>query len=306
MTPGRTQPARVGGADVTAERDVARAFARAQVDGWLHVVDIDTGAEVDLRAGEPVALASVFKLVVLVALYRAADAGRLDLRERVAVPADRRTPGVTGLAALRDDAEASLRDLAQLMITVSDNAAADAVLDRVGRDEVAATIDALGLGDTVVVHACRDLHAALAEDLARAGLTHAQALGDPAALAGLRVLDPAATNRSTPRDMTSLLAAVWRDEAASGRACAAMRRVLALQVWPHRLAAGFPSDDVAVAGKTGTLPPLRSEVGVVELPGGRRCAAAVFTRSRRRSLVDPAADAAIGTAARAAVEALGP
>jgi beta-lactamase class A len=83
-----------------------------------------------------------------------------------------------------------------------------------------------------------------------------------------------------------------------------MRRVLGLQVWPHRLASGFPADDVAVAGKTGTLPPLRSEVGVVELPGGRRYAAAVFTRSRRASLSDPGADAAIGHAARLAVEHL--
>ncbi|HEY7071014.1 MAG TPA: serine hydrolase, partial [Acidimicrobiales bacterium] len=119
-----------------------------------------------------------------------------------------------------------------------------------------------------------------------------------------RVLDPATTNRSTPREMTALLGAIWRDEAAGPAACAAMRRVLGLQVWPHRLASGFPADDVAVAGKTGTLPPLRSEVGVVELPGGRRYAAAVFTRSRRASLSDPGADAAIGHAARLAVEHL--
>jgi beta-lactamase class A len=290
---------------VTAERDVARILDRAQVDGWLHVVDIDRGAEVAVGADTPVALASAFKLIVLVALYRAADAGALDLRERRVVPAAGRTAGVTGLAALRDDAELSLRDLAQLMITVSDNAAADAVLDRVGLGAVTATVADLGLAGTSVTQTCRDLHAALAEDLAGLGLAHAQALGDPAALARLRVLDPATTNRSTPRDMTTLLAAVWRDEAASPRACAAMRRTLALQVWPHRLASGFPADDVAVAGKTGTIPPLRSEVGVVELPTGRRYAVAVFTRSRRRAVTDPAADGAIGEAARLAVEGLG-
>jgi len=287
-------------------REIGRVFDRAQVDGWLHVVDIDGDAEVDLGADTPVALASVFKLPVLVALHRAAEAGTLDLHERVPVPAATRTAGVTGLAALCDDAELSLRDLAQLMITVSDNAAADAVVDRVGLDAVADTLDALGLHHTHVEHACRDLHAALADDLARSGTTLARALGDPAALAALRVLDPATTNGSTPREMTVLLGAIWRDEAAGPEACAAMRRMLGLQVWPHRLASGFPADDVAVAGKTGTLPPLRSEVGVIELPGprSRRYAAAVFTRSRRRSLTDPAADAAIGHAARLAVEHL--
>lgn len=82
-----------------------------------------------------------------------------------------------------------------------------------------------------------------------------------------------------------------------------MRNVLRLQVWPHRLSSGFPDDDVLVAGQTGTLPPLRSEVGVVELPGGR-IAAAVFTRSHRASFSDPAADAVIGAAARLAVDHL--
>jgi beta-lactamase class A len=285
-------------------RQIGRVFDRAQVDGWLHVVDIEGDAEVDVGADTPVALASVFKLPVLVALHRTAEAGTLDLQERVRVPAATRTPGVTGLAALCDDAELSLRDLAQLMITLSDNAAADAVVDRVGLDAVARTLDELGLHHTRVEHACRDMHAALADDLARTGTSLARALGDPTALASLRVLDPAITNHSTPREMTALLAAIWRDEAAGRDACAAMRRVLALQIWPHRLASGFPADDVAVAGKTGTLPPLRSEVGVVELPGPRRYAAAVFTRSRRRSLTDPAADAAIGQAARLAVEHL--
>lgn len=59
-----------------------------------------------------------------------------------------------------------------------------------------------------------------------------------------------------------------------------------------------------VAGKTGTLLNLRSEVGVVELPDERRYAVAVFTRSHRADPVDPAADAVIGAAARLAVDHL--
>jgi beta-lactamase class A len=287
---------------VTAAEDVARALRRAGVEGWPHVVHIDTGAEVDVGADVPVALASTFKLPVLVALHREADAGRVDLAERVLVPVAGRTAGATGLGAFRDDAELSLRDLAQLMITVSDNAAADAVIDRIGLAAVDGALADLGLATTRVLHACRDLHALLAEDLGP--LSQHQALHDPAALARLRVLDPAATNRGTPRDMTRLLAAVWRDEAARPASCAAMRGTLYLRVWPHRLASGFPEDDVAVAGKTGTLAPLRSEVGVVELAGGNRFAVAVYTRSPRPVMTDPAADAVIGAAARLAVDAL--
>jgi beta-lactamase class A len=46
------------------------------------------------------------------------------------------------------------------------------------------------------------------------------------------------------------------------------------------------------------------EVGVVEAPGRRRFAVAVFARTAAARVVDPAADAAIGIAARAAVDEL--
>ncbi|MFC7510391.1 serine hydrolase [Streptomyces thermocarboxydus] len=104
--------------------------------------------------------------------------------------------------------------------------------------------------------------------------------------------------------MTRLLGAVWRDEACTPEHGAAIRRIMGLQVWPHRLASGFPFDDVHVAGKTGSLPTLRNEVGVVEYPDGGRYAVAVFTRTAHTAATLPAADAVIGTAARIAVDAL--
>ncbi|HEY7071996.1 MAG TPA: serine hydrolase, partial [Acidimicrobiales bacterium] len=179
---------------MSVEREIGRVFERAHVSAWLHVVDIDGDGEVAIGADTPVALVSVFKLPVLVALHRAGESGELDLADRIPVPAATRTSGVTGLAALSDDAELSLRDLAQLMITISDNAAADAVVDRVGFGAVARTLDHLGLRATHIGQACRDLHAALAEDLEAAGTSLARAMGDPAVLAGLRVLDPDTTN----------------------------------------------------------------------------------------------------------------
>ncbi len=58
------------------------------------------------------------------------------------------------------------------------------------------------------------------------------------------------------------------------------------------------------SGKTGTLPTVRNEVGVVEYPDGGRYAVAVFTRSASTSQKNAAADAVIGRAARLAVDAL--
>jgi beta-lactamase class A len=288
-----------------AEARLRRVFSAAGVRGWLHASDVDDPARsVELDGGHRVPLASTFKLHVAVAVLRLIDAGRLDPRESVRVGA-RRTIGPTGLGAMRDPVRMSVRDLMYLMLAVSDNAACDALYDRIGADAIDDAVSALGLRSTVVRGCCRDFSRSMLEDTGARDTADAfSRLREPGALDRLAVLDPARTSCSTPREMTRLLCAVWRDEAAAPESCAELRRLMALQVWPHRLAAGFPADDVVVSGKTGTLPSLRIEVGVVETGDGRRYAVAVFTRSASSRLNLPQADAAIGTAARVAVDAL--
>ncbi|MFE6778558.1 serine hydrolase [Streptomyces sp. NPDC057702] len=277
------------------------AFADAGVSGWLHARDVDSGAELGLGADTLVSTASVHKLCLVGTVFREAAQGRLDLTRQVEVGPERRTNGPTGLAVLLDPVRLSLRDLAAQSIAVSDNTAADVLWDEVGLDVVNRTMADLGLRRTRAVHAMRDLYASMVADAGAAG---AVALVEPATVARLRVLDPAHTNHSTARDLTHLLAAIWRDEVCDGEHGRLLRRVLGLQTWSHRLASGFPFDDVRVSGKTGTLPTLRHEAGVVEYPDGGRYAVAVLTRSASTAVTLPAADAVIGTAARIAVDAL--
>ncbi|MEV4107628.1 serine hydrolase [Nonomuraea sp. NPDC049695] len=279
--------------------DFDALFRAAGVTGWLYAADIDSGRDVGHRPDEPVPTASMFKVPLLVALCRQADAGLLDLSERVTVTAGDRVPGATGVSAMLDEVTISLRDLAYLMITVSDNTSADLLLHRVGFDAVNAVPAEFGLDGTRVTQSARELLGSMSVD---AG--HGWPFVDPEDIARLSALDPARTNRSTPRELARLFGMIWRDEAASAESCAWMRGVFNMQVWPHRLASGFPYDDVAVSGKTGTLPTLRAESGVVEYPDGRRYAVAVVTRSFSTALNQPRADAVIGTAARMAVDHL--
>ncbi|MGW4201881.1 serine hydrolase [Streptomyces sp. NPDC004726] len=115
--------------------------------------------------------------------------------------------------------------------------------------------------------------------------------------------DPEHTTSGAPRETASLLRAVRRDGAGPPAACAQVHRIMGQQTWPHRLSSGF-DDGVKVSGKTGTQWGVRDEIGVVEYPDERRCAAAVFLRARSMRLRLPKADAAIGPAARAAVDLL--
>ncbi|MER7370308.1 serine hydrolase [Nonomuraea wenchangensis] len=279
--------------------DFEALFRVAGVTGWLHAADVDTGREIGHGADEPLPVASMFKVPLLVELCRQADAGLLDPAERVTVPAGDRSWGPTGVSAMLDDVTMSLRDLAYLMIAVSDNASADELLRRVGREAVNATLEAYGLTVTRVRRSSGEIDRSMAAD---AG--HGWPYMDPDEVSRMRAFDPSWGNAGSPRELTRLFGLIWRDEIASAASCAWMRGVLNAQVWPHRLASGFPYDDVAVSGKTGTLPTLRTESGVVEYPDGGRYAVAVFTRSFSTALNQPRADAVIGTAARMAVDHL--
>jgi beta-lactamase class A len=109
---------------------------------------------------------------------------------------------------------------------------------------------------------------------------------------------------STPREVTTLLAALWTGRAASAAQCRFARELLAARTGPHRLRQGFPFDSVTIAGKAGTFGALRHDVGVIEYPNEPPWAVAVFTEAARSDQILPAADDVIGTAARFAVDEL--
>lgn len=295
---------------MTVEPAVRAAFRDAGVRGWLHARPVSgdgpqwSGQEVAVGADVPVVMASVYKVLVLVAYLRAVDAGELDPREQVTVDPDGRTPGPTGISALADPVSMSWRDLVTSMIIVSDNGAADVVHERVGRDRVAALPAELDLPGTRVRGGTADVFADLLDDTGADDVSAAFAvLADNDVPVAVRALDPAYGSSTTAADSTRLLSLLWRGELASAASTEFGRRVLEAQVWTHRLRAGFPGT-AAVAGKTGTVGAIRNEIGVVTYPGEHPVAVAVFTHAARHDAIVPRADAAIAAAARAAVNHL--
>ncbi|WP_097869101.1 serine hydrolase [Streptomyces sp. rh34] len=290
------------------EKRIREVFAGAGAEGLLHAVRVEGkpgDGEVAVGADESVVIASVFKVLLVLEFARQVAAGQLDPRERVRVTAADRLGG-WGTAGCADDVELSLRDLAFFAISVSDNSAADLLLARVGLDTVRLLAEELGLDSTRVVGGPRDVLESMlsevgARDEAEFALRY-PALPDDHKRR-LSVLDPLRTNAGTPRDITRLLRLVWRDEAGPPEACAWVRELMGRQAFRHRLVSGFP-DEVAIAAKTGTLPGLHMEAGVVRYPDGGLYAVAVFARTRELAASRTAVDAAIGATARIAVDFL--
>lgn len=299
--------------ELATVRDALSATLTAVgVRGFVHAIDIDSGLEIGLDADTPVVAASVFKVPVLVELCRQYSTGQRSPVERVKIAAnERRTDGSTGISAMLDDIDLSLRDLSFLMMSVSDNRATDIIVNLLGYDAINATLGSFGLSDTVVVRDCAGLFVTVEEDLG----SSLEELAASAATGGItaemrqalqktRAATAELTNHTTPREITSLLAAIWRDEVIGAEASTEVRRILAQQAWPHRLTAGFPHSNIKVSGKTGTLFYTRNEAGVVEFPDGGRYAVGVFLREPTEETRNPDADRVIGTVAKLAIDYL--
>lgn len=276
-------------------------LAKAGLEGCMHAVDIDTGTQISFRGEELCAAASTGKVPILVALMRAVGAGEAELDERIAIGAGHRTAGPTGLSIMTHPCELALGDVAQLMISISDNHATDIVLSRVSPRRVTAAMRELGLTVTTLDMTISEEHSQLSAATSSSELD---------------LRPETAAWRTTPAEMCALLRLVWLDQAAPPELCAQMRAMLHSCLTSNGFDSWMPiAGQVKLANKTGTrvlanqeagVSLVRNEIGVFEYADGGRYAVAVCTRQEGGNPVfrDPAASSAIGTLAEVAIDCL--
>ena len=121
------------------------------------VKHLGTGEEASFNGDELFPMASVFKVPVIVELYKQVEAGRLSLDDKIMLKEADKVPGSGILRELSEGLGVTIKDLSRLMMILSDNTATDLIVERVGEDNVNATMKGLGLNKTIVVADCRDL-----------------------------------------------------------------------------------------------------------------------------------------------------
>ena len=210
------------------------------LDGAMGVAieDLTTGDQFFLHENEVFAQASSIKITVLANLYLQAQQGKLKLTDLYTVQSSDLvadsdimgglTPGVTRI---------TLRDLATMMVAVSDNSAANVLIDRVGMANVNTMLDSLGLAHTRLRRKMMDL------DAAKQGRE----------------------NISTPREMMALLEAIYRGKLLDKESTADFFKVLSTNKdsWIPR---DLPAD-VKIANKPGSLEAVRNDSGIVFVEG---------------------------------------
>jgi len=212
---------------------------------WLGPVD---GPAVLSRAADAIhPAASTMKVAVLVALFRAAAAGQLDLDATVTVHNEftSAAPGAPPygcterydsdpLVWQRLDSPVRVGWLAERMIVRSSNLATNLVLAHVGVPAVAAVLGDAGARHSAVTRGIEDSAAA----------------------------DAGLANLVTARDLALVLRGIAGRHLAGPAECAAMLEILERQEFRDDLAAGLPAG-TRVAGKNGWLRGIRHSAGVV-------------------------------------------
>src|SRR6266851_1477735 len=134
-----------------------------QLDGvlGLAVKDLTSGEEFFIHPDEVMPQASSIKIAVLADLYLQAQQGKLKLSEEYIVRKEDLVSGSDIMLGLTPGfTRLTLRDLATMMVAVSDNSATNVLIERVGLENVNALMDSLGLPHTRLRRKMMDLKAA--------------------------------------------------------------------------------------------------------------------------------------------------
>lgn len=259
--------------------------------------DVASGRELGVRLDEPLPMASICKLPILVAAYREHDAGRLDLAERVTIARDHHCLGSGILNFFDVGLRPTIHDLLLLMIVVSDNAATDLVLERVPPRQVTSAMRELGLPSIQVDRTLRELlnNVFTTLDPRLEGLTTAtwrdQVDGNPEMRAAAEDLNELrhAVNQATrdrdvatPRAIARLLAQIATDRCADAGSCQSMRDILNEQQLNARLPRDLPAFS-KLPHKTGTFGAgaVVNDAGILMLHGDPVATIAVLSRDLR-------------------------
>ena len=220
----------------------AVADEERKLDGVLGVaiLDLNSGQSLLIRPDEVFPQASSIKIAVLAELYHQAQQsthgmnGKATLKDPYIVRAQDIVPDSAVLGGLTVGVSSlTNRDLATIMVAVSDNSATNVLIDRVGRENVVRLTSSLGLPHTQLRRKMMDLKAAA----------------------------EGRENISTPREMMSLLEQLYRGKVIESALLEDFFSVL-----ETKKESWIPRDlppDLKIANKPGELEGVRNDSGIV-------------------------------------------
>lgn len=211
----------------------------------IFLVDLDNQDYVSINAKTPISAASTIKLPILVALLQEVDAGKIRLEETLIMTEDVIGGGSGSMQYEKPGTQFTILETATKMMTISDNTATNMLIERMG-----------GMN-------------ALNQKFMDWGLA-ATRIRNP-------LPDLTGTNTTSPEDLGNLLAQVETGEILSlrsrDRLLYIMRNIVRNTLLPEGL-----EQDAIIAHKTGDIKSVLGDVGIIDMPNGKRYIAAVLVK----------------------------
>jgi beta-lactamase class A len=213
------------------------ASKNATLTPGVFLFDVDTGNYVDFNGDTVLGAASTIKTPILAAFFQAIDEGKVRLDDKVTLKKEHIGGGSGELQDQKPGKQFSALEVANKMIVISDNTATNMLIDLLGGIEI------------------------LNDKFKQWGLTHTQ-------LQNL-LPDLAGTNKTTAKDLVNIMALMNQGQLISlksrDRALNIMTQTANNTLLPKGLEKG-----ATIAHKTGTIDTIAADVGIIDMPNGKR------------------------------------
>ncbi|MEW6493627.1 MAG: serine hydrolase [Cyanobacteriota bacterium] len=219
----------------------------------VFIVDLDTGAYIEVNSQSTFAAASTIKVPILVALFKDVDEGKVRLDETLTLQSEMIATGSGDLQYKKLGTKYTVLELATKMIVISDNTATNMLISRLGGMDV------------------------LNQRFRSWGLT-ATALNNP-------LPDLEGTNVTSPQELANLISVVNQGRLVSLASRDRMLNIMQNNQIDSLLPKGLGQGAV-IAHKTGNIGSMLADVGLVNMPTGKRYIISVMVK---RPFNDPSA-----------------
>src|SRR5579863_5283880 len=240
--PARAQDANLTAAEIAIQERVAKSGA----DVSVYFRTLDGNSEWYLLADDSFHAASTMKVPVMIELFHQAKVGKVKLDDAIPIKNEFHSivDGSVYTLSAPDDSEAelykadgqtrTLSELCELMITVSSNFATNLLIEKLGVENIRATVHELGADGMNVLRGVEDGKA----------------------------FEKGLNNTTTARGLGVLLQAIAEGKAVDAASSRQMIAILQRQKFNEGIPAGLPSG-IAVAHKTGEITKIHHDAAIV-------------------------------------------
>jgi len=196
--------------------------------------DLVSGDSFGFNAEDEFFAASVIKLPIYAVIMKLWAEGRLDIYEKITCTDRDKVPPCGALYFFTGDVQTDINTLCGLMISISDNAATNLLINRLGIDFLNARFRGIGLEKSHIERLLFDREASLR----------------------------GCENRIVPAEIGALLKAVYERSFVNEEISARMEKLLLEQQINHKIP-GYLPEGTPVAHKTGEDDGITNDVGIV-------------------------------------------